>query len=492
MSATPAPPGEKTTLGRDVRLVASATLVSAAARALAALVAARYVPPAGLGLYAAIMLLPTYGSYLHLGVLDGLQRDIPIRTGQGDAQGVTRIAATAQAWVILVASLLAAAILVGGSRLIDPRLEAGLTGIVISAFLVFEGMYAQQYLTQTYRATRNFQTLTFIQMAVALLFLAATPLVAVWHVHGLWYRTAVVAVAEGALLWKFRPIRTGAKWCGSELRRLLSTGLPIFGSNLVGVGWVALDRALVLAVFGTRGLGLYVLNVAVAGVLSTVTISLKLASLPSIGHEYGRHADVAAATRLVVGPILKGLIVLSAATAVAWIALPPAVRLLLPAYVDGVPAARWGAVCASVESLMVISNVLIVVKRAWVYGLAYLVGMAVYGAVLTGLLGMGTGLDAFPKAMAVGRGVAIALCALTLARYARRPRESPTKVSLTRRLSSTAGAAIADRASPLPLTTTTGYRNARHAGEPARRRQATCVWFGRERAVTRREPVQRT
>ena len=34
------------------------------------------------------------------------------------------------------------------------------------------------------------------------------------------------------------------------------------------------------AVFGTRGLGRYVPNVAVAGVPSTVTISLKLASLP--------------------------------------------------------------------------------------------------------------------------------------------------------------------------------------------------------------------
>jgi O-antigen/teichoic acid export membrane protein len=431
MAETSAATGEARTLGHDVGLVASSTFISAAARALAGIVAARYVPPAGLGLYAAILLLPTYGSFLHLGVLDGLQRDIPIRLGQGDADSVRRIAATAQAWVILVAGALAGAILLGASRFLDPRLEAGLTGLVASAFLVFEGMYAQQYLTQTYRATRSFRSLASIQVAVAVLFLAATPLVAIWHVHGLWYRTALVAVVEGALLWRFRPIRTGAKWCRDELRRLLATGFPIFASNLVGVAWVALDRGLVLAVFGTRGLGLYSLSVAVSGVLATVTISLKLASLPSIGHEYGRRPDVRGATRVLLGPLLKGVLLLCAATALTWIALPTAVRLVLPAYVDGVPAARWGAVCASVESLMVVTNVLVVLNRAWVYGIAYLVGMVVYGAAVAGLLWRGAGLDAFPKAMTIGRGVAIVICALAVSRLARSTR-TPSASSSSR------------------------------------------------------------
>ena len=55
----------------------------------------RFVAPATLGLFAGIGLVMSYAPFLQLGILNGLNRELPYFIGKGDRQRVNELAAAA-------------------------------------------------------------------------------------------------------------------------------------------------------------------------------------------------------------------------------------------------------------------------------------------------------------------------------------------------------------------------------------------------------------
>ena len=59
---------------------------------------ARYAAPQVLGLFNGIGLVLGYAPFLQLGILNGLNRELPYYVGKGDRKRVMELAAAAQAW----------------------------------------------------------------------------------------------------------------------------------------------------------------------------------------------------------------------------------------------------------------------------------------------------------------------------------------------------------------------------------------------------------
>src|ERR1035441_4328527 len=99
---------------------------------------ARCVAPSTLGLFNGIGLVIGYTPLFHLGILDGLNRELPRYVGKGDQQHAKDLAAAAQAWAIAVGTILGVALLmVAGWQLAHGKfmLAFGWLTNAITAFL---------------------------------------------------------------------------------------------------------------------------------------------------------------------------------------------------------------------------------------------------------------------------------------------------------------------------------------------------------------------
>ncbi|MBL0225446.1 MAG: hypothetical protein IPQ16_07675 [Geobacteraceae bacterium] len=101
---------------------------------------ARLSDPAVLGLFNGIGLVIGYVPFLQLGVLNGLNRELPYYIGSGDKEHAHALAATAQAWALIVGSVTTAGLLIysiwhlaSGSM----DLAAGWFTNAVGAFLFF-------------------------------------------------------------------------------------------------------------------------------------------------------------------------------------------------------------------------------------------------------------------------------------------------------------------------------------------------------------------
>jgi uncharacterized membrane protein YfhO len=109
-------------------------------------------------------------------------------------------------------------------------------------------------------------------------------------------------------------------------------------------------------------------------------------------------------------------------TAFVWFALPLAVQLLLPKYVDGVAAARWALLDLFVICLMQVRILFFTIRRQKLYSSGMFVGIAVNFVALFFLTRHGMYLEAFPQALVIGRFVYIFVCYLILYGLCRRER----------------------------------------------------------------------
>ena len=73
-------------------------VVSMALRMVGGILQARCVLPAVLGMFNSIGLALGYAPFLQLGILNGINRELPYFIGKGDRQRVNELAAAAQAW----------------------------------------------------------------------------------------------------------------------------------------------------------------------------------------------------------------------------------------------------------------------------------------------------------------------------------------------------------------------------------------------------------
>lgn len=401
--------------------LAGGNIASAILRAVGGILQARLVSPSVLGLFNGIGLVLGYSRFLHLGILNGLNRELPYAFGKGDHQQVRELAAAAQAWAILLGSTVGL-VLFGVSiwHLIhgDPWLAAGWATNAIQVFILF---YGTHYLQCTYRTTHDFARLSLINVAMNVVALALVSLVALLNFYGLCLRAILTSLVSTALLFYWRPIRIGPKWSLARLKHLLIIGLPIFAVGELGAFWPTLDGTLVLRYLGDHGMGLYAMVLVAGGTLELIPLAVGQVLYPRMAEHYGRTHRRADLIAMSVKPMTLAAIMMVPAILVGWWLADPVTRFLVPKYVDAIPAMRWSLLAPLVGCFLPINNIYNVVRRQDLYSVAIVLGMASYLVMLMWLLRSDVSLVAFPKAMFFGRIILAISSYLLLIPLVRKP-----------------------------------------------------------------------
>ncbi len=113
---------------------------------------------------------------------------------------------------------------------------------------------------------------------------------------------------------------------------------------------------------------------------------------------------------MAVKPMLLTFVGMVPLVVLGWWLARPSTLLLLPKYVDAVPAMQWALLPPLLSSLFPIHNVYNVVRRQDLDAIATLLGMGSYFLGLAWRFQGGATLIAFPQAMLIGRGVHLTAC----------------------------------------------------------------------------------
>lgn len=87
---------------RTVAVFASGNTLAMLLGVVGSLVQVRYIGPEDTGVFRTFGIVAGYLTFLHLGVFDGLHREIPLQLGRGNQTKAEQAASACLAWIIFV------------------------------------------------------------------------------------------------------------------------------------------------------------------------------------------------------------------------------------------------------------------------------------------------------------------------------------------------------------------------------------------------------
>jgi O-antigen/teichoic acid export membrane protein len=384
--------------------LAGGNLLAMAMRLVGGVLLGRLVAPSTLGLFAGIGLALGYAPIAQLGILNGLNRELPYFVGKGDAEQAKSLASAAQAWAFAVGAVAFAGFtgtsiwyLAHGQMY---RAAGWFSNAVLAVFL----FYGTLYLQMTFRSAHDFVKLARANVVEGLGGLVGLAFVAFMGFYGLCVRLVLAAVASTAALHRWRPVKVGPRWNWAHLKHLLVIGAPIFGVGQVyGLWGGVITSTLVLKYTGTRGMGLYAMVLVAIAALEVVPAAVAQVVYPRMAQEYGGGCSNRDLVRIALKPMLATCAGLSVIVVAGWFAAGPLVRLVIPQYGDAVPAMQWALLPPLVSSFQPLNSIFNVVRRQDLYLGALALGIAAFAGSLLLLIHDTVYLAAFPQAMLVGR-----------------------------------------------------------------------------------------
>jgi len=370
--------------------------------AVGGLLLGRWVEPETLGLFNGIALVLTYASFLGLGVVPGLSRELPYFIGKGERSQAEEFAAVAQAWTLVVGSAVSVVLLgVAGWQLAQGDVwEAA--GWLTNAILALQLFYAD-YLQMTYRTAHDFGRLAMVKLVQQVALVSLIVLVVPLDFYGLCLRVLLSGALTLTLLFRWRPVKVGPRWNTLHLKHLLRIGLPIFIVWKVFDYWGVINQTLVLRLGGTYFMGLFAMVIMVTTAVQTIPGAVSQVLYPRMTERFGRGESLREVARGYVKPIAATAFAVVPVVVIAWWLVGPLTRWLIPQYADAVPAIQWALPVCFVSCFESAYALFTLGRRQGMRLVGIVMGMAAYAGSLLWLIRDGVYLAAFSQAMLIGR-----------------------------------------------------------------------------------------
>jgi len=337
-----------TSLTRSVLSYTTATLLSQAAAIVQSILVIRWMDPAALGVWLGLQLIAIYGAYAPLGILTGLNRQVPFHRGRKEFDHARRIEDVARGslLVLVVLGLGVVAVLtvlgLGSSQYGRGAIALGLATVLTLGVRFHEVLF---------RARNEFGRAGLATVVNTAIVVAGLPLVYYWHYDGLLVRVVLASVLTLVACFAMNGWSLGVVFSWAETRALMRVGLPIMAVTLALATFVAMDRTLILWLLDERSMGYYALCFAVAKVLKLFPTTIGQVFYPRMTELYGAEGVRGQLLwRCVQASILSVVVVAITAVAAARM-LPWAVTLWFPKYEAGLPALRIALIAYVVHSL---------------------------------------------------------------------------------------------------------------------------------------------
>lgn len=266
----------------------SSALVSVPISVMSSFLALKYVLPIEMGSWNSVGLANSYVGILGLGVMSGLNRELPFNLGKKRTNVVNGLASTALAYtilLILLVSVIATYIIVNYINDLVLILAAVVVIVHINV-----GFYTS-YLKSTFRSNSEFNVLSRIQWIVAITRIIAIPLIFTGFIGYLIYLTTPMVV-ETTLAHLYRPIRVRPKFKRFFFVKLIKVGLPLFGATYL-IGIVdTIPKLTILESEGVLSVGMFAPCLMLIGVMKQLVNVINSYTTARFTFQYGSTGNI--------------------------------------------------------------------------------------------------------------------------------------------------------------------------------------------------------
>jgi O-antigen/teichoic acid export membrane protein len=319
---------------RTIAAFASGNMAAMLLGVVGSLVQARYVAPEDMGIFRTFSLLAGYLTFLHLGVFDGLQREIPLQIGRGSPANAERAASACLAWITFISIASVALFVALALRAAYYQEWMNFWGWLAYAPMIAMTFYGG-YLGTTFRTGKQFVTLSYATVTQAIVGTLVLPLLPIMGYYGVCLRTASASITNLLLLHRWRPMKVRPRLDWRSFREVVRIGLPLTGTGYLSTAlWVSVEGTLVLDWFGLRVLGLFSVAIFVRTMVVQVAANAnQVVTVKAIEH-YGRTNRFEDCVKLILKPMAFAITAAIPLIVAGWFVLPCAIRVLIPQYAE--------------------------------------------------------------------------------------------------------------------------------------------------------------
>jgi O-antigen/teichoic acid export membrane protein len=320
---------------RSATQFSAATIGAQAAGLLRTYAAAKLLGPMVYGTWLGLRLIVDYGNNLHLGVIFGMHRDVPLLRGRQDTHGVTEAKETAFAFVLLTGCLGMVACMVA-SVMVSRPLERQ---ILLAIGVVLLVNQLRSYYVTLLKAENRFREASVGSALGSVAALTSVPAIYYAGMPGfIWGLVGMLTVETGYLVSRAGVPAARLSW--PMLKRLFSFGFVTTVTAFAAVLLSSIDRTVILELLDTKQLGFY--SVAFIGATFIIGVATVPTAVlyPRLSELYGRTNRPSDLIVYVTEPIRIAGVGFALLIGAMMLAVPAVVRLFLPQYEQGVVPAQ--------------------------------------------------------------------------------------------------------------------------------------------------------
>ena len=308
-----------------------------ASRFFVSLLAARQLGPSNWGMWQILWLVIVYSSVAHLGVINGMNRNIPFYIGQGNHRMVAEISGAAF-MVAMVSTSLCSLLLLTISFYFEENRFTLPFRLTLLLLLVHQ---LHAYLQVSLKSRSRFAELSKQNFVFALIYmLLVIPMLHFYGIEGLILGQCGAVLATSVFILKTSALRIRFTFSFKESINMIKIGLPIMLAGILYALMATADRWIIKSYLGIDQIGQYSVAIMVTGVLSIIPITVSQQIYPRMAQSWGRNCDFKELNEWVRKQHLSSIILTFPFMIVAYYLFPILIEAYLPAYSQGINAMR--------------------------------------------------------------------------------------------------------------------------------------------------------
>ncbi|MDD2890473.1 MAG: oligosaccharide flippase family protein [bacterium] len=289
------------------------------------------------GTWQGAMLVLQYGSSLHLGVPNGMDRELPLMRGKKELGRQAVITDVTFTFSFIVALIVSSGILVSTFVLtMQPELKLSLQ--FIAAMIFFQ--YISAFYGSFFRAHNEFGTVSKVAIIGGLGNFFSIALIFFFGFRGFLGGQLIRFFVITCYSYFKSSYSIKWRWDNQCLNSLIMIGFPIMLMLFANLLFTTVDRILILKFLDTKSLGFYSLGNLVFAPLLMIFTASNSVMYPRFTEKYGETGTTNSLIKYITVPIKNLAVLMPILIGVIYIALPFLVKVFLPAYIEGIAAAR--------------------------------------------------------------------------------------------------------------------------------------------------------
>jgi O-antigen/teichoic acid export membrane protein len=328
--------------------VLTAKWITPVATLFAGLLTARFLEPDDLGVIQSVMLIQVYCGFLHGGVFNGLNRNIPLFKGIGQIDRVQ----------CYVDASYAIARITGIVGALVSTVAAGFFYVYADSPLYFRvclflipGMFfapRRIHIDTVYRGTRSFSRLGIGMHIQNILNVVVAAMTAFAGVYAAAFRSACMPLFGLRYLYRNPPLTPIHSAKMKDVAALAKVGFPMMVSGLIFMWMNVADRTIIAMELPSKQLGYFALATITTTAMRALCEPVNQLLYPRVAHCFGEKGSSRFLRRYIWLGLFLNFILLLPVVGAGWLLIPVLVKTFLPQYAPGIQAAQislLGSLC---------------------------------------------------------------------------------------------------------------------------------------------------